>query len=71
MAGKLNITSTGLKSEFTIPKIRLAIIRTVKLSAPMPFKKVEASKRPKKLASQVNKNLLTTNNIIALLQIYE
>jgi hypothetical protein len=69
IAGRLSITKNGLNKAFTTPNIKLAISITVSPSAAMPFKSVEATKRPKKLASQVNKNRLTTYTILAYLQI--
>lgn len=64
IADKLSITSAGLSKAFTMPKIKLAIAITPKPFEPMPFRNIEASSKPKKFASHVSKNLLTTTNIL-------
>jgi len=69
MAGKLRITRIGLSRELIMPNIKLAIRSMVKLSAPMPLRNADASKRPIKLANHVNKNLLITPTILSHLQI--
>jgi hypothetical protein len=69
IAGKLSITKTGRSKALTMPKIKLAITITHKLSAPMLLNNTEDNNSPKKLASQVNKNRLIIEFILPFLQI--
>lgn len=64
IAGRLSIIKAGRNNAFTIPKIKLAIAITQKPFEPIPFRNIEASINPRKLASQVSKNLLITNYIL-------